>query len=59
MSEALKMYVSFDPVIQFLQIYPKVIKIHTKFLDKNIHLSILYNKEKIGNNLNAQKQEKN
>lgn len=45
MSEALKMCISFDPVIQFLGICPKVIKIHTKFPEKDIHSSTLYKKK--------------
>lgn len=48
MSEALKMCRSFDPVIQFLGIYPKVINIHAKFSAKDIHPSISYDKGKRG-----------
>lgn len=44
----------FDSGIQFLGICPKVIKIHIKFLYKDTHPSVLYDKEKIGNNLSVQ-----
>lgn len=36
------MCISFDPVIQFLGIYPKVINILTKFSDKGTHPSTVY-----------------
>lgn len=48
MSEALKMCPSFDPAIRFLGIYPKVINIHTKCSNKDIHPNISYDKGKRG-----------
>jgi len=40
--------VPFNVAIQFLGIYPKVINIHTKCSDKDIHPSISYDKGKRG-----------
>ena len=44
-SKAFKTRICFDSVIQFLGIYPKVIKTHTKFLAKDTYPSVFYENE--------------